>query len=222
MDKKVAIVIPAWNEAERLPAVLSDLKTGNFAVIVVDDGSSDSTSQIAADYGAIVLRHIINRYQGAALRTGTRFAVDQGFDIIVHFDADGQFRAQDIPAVVEPLLENSADIVFGSRFLDSTTSMPAFKRSVIMPIARAVNYFFYGIRMTDPQSGFRAFDAATFGKIEWRQDGMAHCSEILHLAHKKKLRIVEVPITVIYHEFGQKFSAGFNILKDLFLGRFIN
>jgi glycosyltransferase involved in cell wall biosynthesis len=222
MDKKVAIVIPAWNEAERLPDVLAELGSGPYSVIVVDDGSSDGTAEIAADRGAIVLRHIINRYQGAALRTGTRYAVDQGFDIVIHFDADGQFRAQDIPAVIEPLVTGRADIVFGSRFLDATTAMPAFKRKVIMPIARAVNYFFYGIRMTDPQSGFRAFTAASFKDIEWRQDGMAHCSEILHLAHRRGLRIVEVPITVIYHEFGQKFSAGFSILKDLFLARFIN
>lgn len=222
MDKRIAIVIPAWNEAARLPAVLSDFKNTSFSVIVVDDGSSDGTAQIAADHGATVLRHIINRYQGAALRTGTRFAVNEGFEIIIHFDADGQFRAEDIPAIIKPLADDTADIVFGSRFLDATTDMPAFKKRIIMPAARAVNFLFYGITMTDPQSGFRAFTAVSFPEIEWRQDGMAHCSEILHLAHKRNLRITEVPITVIYHEFGQKFSAGFSILKDLFLARFIN
>lgn len=221
MDKKIAIIIPAWNEAERLPRVLEELKSAPHTVIVVDDGSQDQTSWIAQEQGVIVLRHIINRYQGAALRTGTRYAVEHGFDIVVHFDADGQFRVEDIDAVIRPLIDGRADIVFGSRFLDATTQMPVFKEKVIMPLARAVNYFAYGIRLTDPQSGFRAFNARDFQKLAWRQDGMAHCSEILYLAHKNALRISEVPITVIYHEFGQKFSAGFSILKDLLLARFI-
>lgn len=222
MDKRIAVVIPAWNEAERLPQVLTELQALPYTFIVVDDGSRDQTTKIAKEHGAIVLRHLINRFQGAALRTGTRYAVKHGYGVILHFDADGQFRAEDIRTVLAPIINDTADIVFGSRFLDSTTKMPLFKEKIIMPVARAVNYLIYGIKLTDPQSGFRAFKADCFEQLNWKQDGMAHCSEILYLAHKNNLRVKEVPITVIYHEFGQKFSAGFNILKDLLLARFIN
>lgn len=222
MTKKVAIVIPAWNEAERLPAVLASLENLAHAIIVVDDGSTDNTFETARTAGVIALRHIVNRFQGAALRTGTVHAIEQGHDIIVHFDADGQFRGEDIANIIAPLISGTADIVFGSRFMDDSTKMPVFKKNFIMPLARAVNYLAYGIRLTDPQSGFRAFTASSYDKIKWQQDGMAHCSEILHLAHKHNLRIVEVPITVRYHEFGQKLSGGFRIIKELILARFLN
>jgi glycosyltransferase involved in cell wall biosynthesis len=191
-------------------------------VIVVDDGSTDETHVVAEAGGAVVLRHLVNRYQGAALRTGTKYAIQEGFSYIVHFDADEQFRAEDIEIVVAPLIASQADIVFGSRFLDNTTVMPVLKKKIIMPLARLVNSLAFGVNLTDPQSGFRAFRADAYPQLAWQHDGMAHCSEILHRAHQRQLRIVEVPITVIYHEFGQKLSSGFRIIKDLLLARFIN
>lgn len=222
---KIFCVIPAYNEAETIEKVIQGVKPFAARTVVVDDCSTDRTCDLAERQGAIVLRHIINRGQGAALRTGTEYALQNGADIIVHFDADGQFNPADIEKAVKLLINGEADIVFGSRFLNGSSGaeqMPKFKKSVIMPLARFFNKIFLGLKMTDPQSGFRAITAAAAEKLAWEQDRMAHCSEILFEAHKAKLKIKEVPITVVYRNFGQKLSGGFRILKDLFLARLMN
>lgn len=220
---KVAVVIPAWEEVSRresfrLPEVIRGVAGLADLTIVVDDGSHDGTSEGIAELPIHLLRHPINRGQGAALKTGTRYALDQDADIIVHFDGDGQFRPEDVATVIEPIRRGEADAVFGSRFLDNTTEMPAFKERVIMPLARFVNRLF-GIRLTDPQSGFRAFSRRGAENIDWHQNQMAHCSEILISAHRSGLPIKEVPITVLYPEYGQSLGGGFKILRDLFLAK---
>lgn len=220
---KVFCVIPAWNEATHIVQTINDVLPYVDEVIVVDDCSSDATRALAQSTPATVLHHVVNRYQGGALRTGTNYVLAQTphpQDIIVHFDADGQMRAQDIATVILPLQQGQADICFGSRFLDNSTHMPAFKKQVIMPIARLVNRL-WGIKLTDPQSGFRAFSVDTATKLKFYQDGMAHCSEIMVEAHRLQLRIAEVPITVLYHEFGQSFSGGLKIIKDIVIGKII-
>lgn len=222
---KIICVIPAYNEEKTIVKVINEVKRYVDETVVVDDGSLDQTYNLAKMQGAAVLRHIINRGQGAALKTGTEYALNNGADIIVHFDADGQFLADDISNVVKPLKTGDAEVVFGSRFLKGggvNSQMPFFKKNIIMPLAKLANKIFLGIEMTDPQSGFRAMSACAAGKISWRQDRMAHCSEILFEATRAGLKIKEVPITIIYNHFGQRFSGGLKILKDLFLARLIN
>lgn len=218
---KVFVVIPAFNEEGEIAGVVREVLPLVDKVVVVDDCSKDKTKDAASEAGAIVLRHSVNRGQGAALRLGTKWSLQTGADIIVHFDADGQFRPIDIPRVIAPLIAGEADVVFGSRFLDNTTKMPAFKKKVIMPLARFVNFFFLRVKLTDPQSGFRAFTKEVGLKLHWRQDRMAHCSEILSLVAKGGWRIKEVPITVIYKDFGQSIFGGFKIIKDLFIKKLI-
>lgn len=222
---KVFCVIPAYNEEKTIKTVIENVKPFISEVIVVDDGSIDNTfaeaSRRNAFARAVVLRHIINRGQGAALQTGVDYALLAGADIIVHFDADGQFVAREIKDIVRPIIDGEADIVFGSRFLGKKSYIPWFKRNIIMSLARIANRIFLGINLTDPQSGFRAISAKAAKKIKIEQDKMAHCSEILHKAFSYNLRVKETPITVIYHDFGQKFSGGLKILKELFLGRMI-
>ena len=215
------IVIPAHNEADTIAQVVRDVRTAfkECRVVVVDDCSTDDTWQRARETGSVVLRHIINRGQGAALRTGTEYALLQGADTIVHFDADGQFLAAEIKEVIAPLETGEADIVFGSRFLAKSSNLPWLKKYIFFPLARRLHIFF-GVRLSDPQAGLRAFRAEAFAKIHWRQDRMAHCSEIIFNAFHNKLRIVEVPITVIYREFGQRFSGGLKIVKEMLLGSF--
>lgn len=222
---KIFCVIPAYNEEKTIAKVISGVKPFVTQTIVVDDCSNDNTYGLAARQGAVVLRHIINRGQGSALKTGTEYALKNGAEIILHFDADGQFSPIDIEKAMKPLAADTADIIFGSRFLNGSKGaeqMPSFKKNVIMPLAMLANKLFLGINMTDPQSGFRAMTAYAAKKFTWEQDRMAHCSEILFEAHKAKLRIKEVPITIIYDSFGQKLSGGFRILKDLFLARLLN
>lgn len=218
---KVYCVLPAYNEEKTIIGVINEVAKKTDKVVVVDDCSFDKTSLLAKTNGVLVLKHIINRGQGAALRTGTDYAIKKGADIIIHFDADGQFLASDIDKFVEVLENGEADIVFGSRFLGGhkdLNNMPFIKRRLIMPLAKLVNKIFLGVKFTDPQSGFRAFNRQAAKKIKWEQDRMAHCSEIMIEAEKSGLRIKEVPIAVIYHDFGQKFSGGIKILKDLIVG----
>jgi len=221
---KVFCVVPAYNEAKNITAVVNGVKPFVTRLVVVDDGSADQTGALAAAAGAVVLKHIINRGQGAALRTGTEYCLAQGAEIIVHFDADGQFLNSDIVKITEPIERGEAEVVYGSRFLDSRghTAMPFLKKYLIMPLAKAVNRIFFKINLTDPQSGFRAMSKQAAEKINWQQDRMAHCSEIMLAVKKNQLKVREVPIEVVYHNFGQNFFGGFKILKDLFLAMIVN
>jgi len=219
---KIFCVIPSWNQANTLEKVVNDVSKFCDNIVIVDDGSTDQTKEVVKNLPAHFISHAINRGQGAALKTGTQFAKEYGADIVVHFDADGQFRAEDLQKIVAPIINNQAQIVFGSRFLDTTTKMPEFKKKFIMPLARFINKYVFRINLTDPQSGFRALGPLALQEIDWRQDRMAHCSEILVAAHRSGLTIAEVPITVIYHEFGQKIGGGLKILRDLFLSKLNN
>jgi polyprenyl-phospho-N-acetylgalactosaminyl synthase len=215
-------IIPALNEELNLEKVLKEAVKYADCLVVVDDGSSDRTPNIAAAAGAVVLSHPVNRGQGAALETGDEYARRHGADIVVHFDADGQFSASEIIEVAAPIKSGEADAVFGSRFSGKSNNIPFMKRAVIIPIARLVNRFFFGLKMRDPQSGFRAFSKKALETIRIEQSGMAHCSEILHQAAKSGLRIKEVPISVHYPDFGQNFFGGVRIVKDTIIGKLMD
>lgn len=219
---KIFCVIPAYNEGEKIIAVLNDVKKVVDVVVVVDDGSADKTFEYAKETNVVVLRHVINRGQGAALRTGTEYSVRSGADIVVHFDADGQFLSKEIAEVISPIVKGEADVVFGSRFMGKKSDMPWQKEFIIMPIAQFINRFIFGVRTTDPQSGFRAMNRQVASSMEIYNDRMAHCSEILVKVFSGGWRVKEVPITVVYHEFGQKFGGGLKILKDLFLAKLLS
>lgn len=219
---KITCVIPAYNEAANIASVIEKVRPFVQEIIVVDDGSKDNLTELIRQTGALALRHPINRGQGAALQTGNEYALLRGADIIVHFDADNQFLAEDIKDVIAPILAGEADVVFGSRFMGKESNMPTFKKKIIMPIAKGINKLFFNINLSDPQSGFRAMTSAAAQTIKIENDRMAHCNEILIKTFKNKLRVKEVPITVVYHEFGQRASGGFRIIKDLILRHIIN
>ncbi|MDD4902549.1 MAG: glycosyltransferase family 2 protein [Patescibacteria group bacterium] len=219
---RIFCVIPALNEEKYIAEAVAKVKLLAEEVVVVDDGSTDLTAQLAEAAGATVLRHLINSGQGASLETGNQYALKNGADIIFHFDADGQFSVDDIPEVLAPLFAGEAEAVLGSRFLGKESNMPPFKKKVIMPIARLVNRLLLGVKLTDPQSGFRAMTAAAWRKIPINQKGMAHASEILYKIVKNKIKIKEVPIKVTYHDFGQKFSGGIRIIKDIILAKLMD
>lgn len=221
-NHKVIAVIPAYNEEKNIAKVVKEVKNYVDRVVVVDDGSKDKTSFLSQSQGAEVIRHLINRGQGAALETGNQYALKKGADIIVHFDADGQFLAKEIQEIVEPIKRNEADVVFGSRFLKKKSKIPWFKERVIIPLARLVNKLFFHISLTDPQSGFRALSSKAAREIKIENDGMAHCSEIMGKAFTNNFRVKEVSTTVIYHNFGQNLGHGFKIVKDLFFKKLID
>jgi len=218
---KISCVIPAYNEAKNIAKVVADVRPYVQEVIVVDDCSADETATLAAAAGASVLRHPVNRGQGAALQTGNDCALADGADIIVHFDSDDQFVASEIPDIVAPIAAGQADIVFGSRFLGRPANLPRLKRHLILPLARLFNRLFFGLKFSDPQNGFRALSrrAATVIRIDNRE--MAHATEIQAAAQASGLKIAEVPVTVVYHEFGQRFSGGLKIAKDMLIHKII-
>ena len=132
---RVYIVVPAYNEASAVCDVVRELRGEFRLVVVVDDGSRDATASEAARGGAIVLRHVLNRGQGAALQTGIEFCLIRGADIIVTFDADGQHRIQDVHRMLAALESTGADLAIGSRFLDLQSNLPASRR--LTQMARA-------------------------------------------------------------------------------------
>jgi len=224
---KVWAIVPALNEATRIAATVAAVQPFVEKVVVVDDGSTDDTAEIAKKAGAIVLRHVVNRGQGAALRTGTEAAIHLGAEAIVHIDADGQHDPSFIPALMEPLKSDIADIVFGSRFMGITaTDMPPVRRLLLLHGARAFNALAVGIprKVTDPQSGIRAMTAASARRLIFRQDRMAHCSEILRLATKGGYRWMEIPVRVHYTsdslKKGQKSTDALKIVWQILLGTF--
>jgi glycosyltransferase involved in cell wall biosynthesis len=218
--KKIC-VIPAYNEEKDIAEVVNRVRPFVDEIVIVDDCSKDNTVNIARQTGATVLLHPINRGQGAALQTGNDYALKNQADIIVHFDADNQFQAEEIPDLVGPIERGDAEAVLGSRFMSKKSDLPMFKKNVIMPLARLFNRLFFNITLSDPQSGFRALSRKAVEQIKIKNDGMAHCSEILHQLFSKKIKTIEVPITVIYHEYGQKFSGGLKIITDIAIKKII-
>jgi glycosyltransferase involved in cell wall biosynthesis len=214
------VVVPAYNEAKTIGPVLRGLFSHGYKnIVVVDDGSSDDTSLQAAAQGAHVIKHLVNRGQGAALQTGTHYALQHDADYIIHFDADDQFDAADIAPSLNVLKTKQLDVVFGSRFLDNRSQVPRLKRLVLLPLARVLNFCLTGVWLSDAHNGFRILTRRAAQSITILQDGMAHNTEILAEVAEKKLRFAEVPICVRYHEFGQGFLGGVQVVLDLLIGR---
>jgi glycosyltransferase involved in cell wall biosynthesis len=213
--ENVFIIIPAYNEEKYIGRVISGLfKQGFSRIIVVDDSSVDRTVEEARRAGALVLRHNCNRGQGAALETGNEYARKHGAQYIVHFDADGQFNPEDIITALKAMDGSKKDIVLGSRFLDDRTQMPWFKKRIIFPIGKLINYILTGVQLTDVHNGFRVLSRNALKKIHITQDRMAHASEIIALIKKHELSYVEIPVEVTYHEYGQGVGGGLRILKE--------
>ena len=214
-------LVPAYNEEKRIAEVLQGLLSQVDSVVVIDDASSDTTAEVAEQCGAVVLRHEINRGQGAALETGHEYARLVGAEYVIHFDADGQFNPNDIAPALEVLKKENADILFGSRFLEKKSDIPWSKKYILFPIGKLLNTLFGSVALSDVHNGFRILTKNALHKIFITQDRMAHATEIPVLVKKQKLRFVEFPVEVTYHEYGQGGLGGLKIVKDLFTGKFI-
>ncbi len=216
----IFVVVPAFNEGKKIGRVIRDLfEHGYRQVVVVDDGSSDDTFRQAQIAGALVLRHKINRGQGAALQTGNEQALRLGATIIVHFDADGQFNPKDITGAINKINSDNVDVVLGSRFLGKRSQIPFFKLFFILPISRLINNLLTGLKLSDVHNGFRVLNQHAARKIQITQDGMAHNSQIPKLIKEYQLNYAEYPVEVFYEENGQGIAAGFKILYDLLIAK---
>ncbi len=225
----IFVIVPAYNEEKSIGRVLrgffetqfKDESLKNMKVVVVDDGSVDNTVQIASQAGATVLRHEINRGQGAALQTGNQYALEQGASIVVHFDADGQFNPVDIESGLMTMKNKGVDVVLGSRFLDNRSKMPWSKKYLLLPISRFVNRLLTGLKLTDAHNGFRILSRKALQKINISQDRMAHNSEIVKQIKQHNLLFAEHPVEVVYTEYGQGVGGGLKILQDLLAAKFL-
>lgn len=220
---KVIAVIPAFNEEATIAEVLQKTKPFVDGIVVVDDGSSDRTAQIARGQGAVVVSHVINRGLGAAIGTGFEAAKRLRADVVVTLDADGQHDPHEIGKFVEAI-EKGADVVIGSRML-VRSGMP-FHRKAANFIGNLVTFFLFGVWVTDSQSGFRAFTRYAIGKIEIKTNRMEVSSELIAEAKRHQLNLVEVPVKAIYTDYslskGQGFFVGLKTLLKLVVRRLMS
>jgi glycosyltransferase involved in cell wall biosynthesis len=218
----VYIVVPAYNEAAAVHDVVRDLRSEYSNVVVVDDGSHDATAEEAQRAGAIVLRHVLNRGQGAALQTGIDYSVQRGAAVVVTFDADGQHRVEDVDRLLEALERDGADIAVGSRFLELRSKVPALRR-LLLRIATRFMRITSRVALSDAHNGLRAMRRHAAERIHLSIDGMAHASEIVDQIYRHRLRVTEVPVVIHYSEYslgkGQSSLAAFRIAFDYLMKR---
>ena len=210
------IIVPAYNEGKVIRSTLEELQhTGYKQIIVIDDCSSDNTVKEANDY-ATILKHDVNKGQGAALRTGIEYALKNGATKIITFDSDGQHDPKDVEKILQKLDE--FEVVLGSRFIGKTTNLPLFRR-IMLKGSVVLCKLFYGLKLTDSHNGLRGFRAESASKINITENRMLHASEILQRISEKKLSYTEVPVHIRYTEYslkkGQSVWNAFNILKGM-------
>ena len=194
------VVVPAYNEAICIEAVLRELTPVYPNVVLVDDGSNDDTYAIARAVVPYPLRHLINRGQGAALQTGIEFALGRGAEYIVTFDADGQHRVQDIAALLQPICAGAYEITLGSRFLGEAVRIPAGRR-LMLRLAVLFTRLVNRVPLTDAHNGLRAFSRRAAEQINISMDRMAHASEIIDIIRSSGRPFREVPVKVRYTDY---------------------
>lgn len=212
-SKDVYIIIPAKDEGNRIAGVLHQvLDAGYSNIVVVNDGSKDNTAQVAQKFGVSILTHVINLGAGAATQTGIEYALQKDAKIIVTIDADHQHMPADIKSLVDTLINEQADIVIGSRFLNKTNKIPA-TRIFYNKIANIVTYFVTGIKVTDSQSGMKAFTAEFAKKSKLNFNGFEFSVEMIRNIKVNNAKVLESPIEVIYTK--DTLSKGQNLLTGI-------
>jgi len=210
---KTIVVLPAYNEAKVIGQVIKDIRKEGFKdIIVIDDCSSDRTAEIAGKAGADVYSLPVNMGVGTASLTGIDAAEERNAAIIVTLDADGQHDVKDIRKVIAPILDGKADIVIGSRLINPPKGMPWIRKVGNFGL-NLLTFFVAGKWFSDTQSGFRAYRKGVMPKLDLAGRTYEICSEILVDAARKRMRIIEVPIRVIYTKYslskGQSVTKGF-------------
>ncbi|MCC5613116.1 glycosyltransferase family 2 protein [Nostoc sp. CHAB 5834] len=224
MTDQVFIVIPTYNEGKVIRQTIRSLGD-QYKIIIVDDASTDDTANAIRDLPIYYLRHDINLGQGAALQTGMDFALQQGADIVVHFDADGQHNPADIDRFANVLRTQKVDIVLGSRFMrqEDLLAIPRLRR-LLLRIARLINGLLTGLWLSDAHNGFRVMNRQALRAIQLKENRMAHASEILMQIRRQRLRYVEYPTHIVYTEYsqvkGQRWQGAIDILIDIFINKY--
>ena len=219
-QKETFIIVPAYHEAAVIQSVIAEIRAAGYQnIIIVDDGSQDTTFEKAKATGVIALRHRLNRGKGAATKTGIEAAKLLGADIIVTLDGDGQHNPTDITRLIEPIEKNHCDVVLGTR-LKNPEGMPWYK-ILANKIGNFVTWYFYGLYVSDSQSGFRAYSRHATELINTKTDRYEYDSEVIREIYLYKLKYMEIPIQVRYTEYSmgkihkQSFANGLKTLYKI-------
>lgn len=216
---KLLIGIPAYNEeaivgkiVNSFPDKIAGIKEKD--ILVVDDGSSDKTFTTAKNSGAMVIRHILNRGLGGALKTIFTFARSGKYDILVTMDADGQHNPVDVSKIIEPIVKKGINVVIGSRW--KSTRVKVWSRYIFNQLANIITFLLFGVWSSDSQSGFRSFNRKAIERINIVSDGMEVSSEFFKEIVRNKLTFKEVPIEAIYTDYSKKKGQKMHNAPDVF------
>jgi polyprenyl-phospho-N-acetylgalactosaminyl synthase len=217
-----AVVMPVYNEASVVGAVIRELVGLGLTVLAVDDGSSDGSAAEIDAAGAIRISHPINLGQGGALQTGFEAALRfTDAKYVATFDADGQHQAKDLLGMIARA-EEGYDVVLGSRFLDDKTEMSGLRRLILKTATRVLNRR-SATKLTDAHNGLRLVTRDVAGRINLAHIGMAHASELEQVLTQSDYRIVEYPVHILYTDYsrskGQPLLNSVNILVDILFHR---
>ena len=194
---KITVGIPAFNEEKNIAKIIVGLKKIVDQIIVCDDGSTDSTCTIAESLGVIVIKHPKNLGYGIAIRSIFLKAREINADILVTIDADGQHKIEDIDKIMKPIVDGQADISIGSRFLKEDNNTPSYRKLGVKVITKVTNSSL-SEKVTDAQSGFRAYNNKVLQSLTPSDSGMGISTEILIKSSNLGLKIVEVPTEIQY------------------------
>ena len=212
---KIIVGMPAYNEAKYLGTLVVQARQFADEVVVVDDGSTDHTARVADLAGASVIRHMINKGYGSTIQSIFTKAKDRNADILVILDADSQHNPEEIPSLIKAITEGS-DVVIGSREAQRKTIAPyrRFGQGILSKLTSIASRK----KLSDTESGFRAYSKKAINLLELKEKGMAISSEIVSEAASKGLRVTEVPISVIYTQDGSTINPvkhGFGVLNRI-------
>lgn len=220
---RVCAIVPAYNESRVIQQVIIDAKkvfddsNYNIDIVVVNDGSHDTTAEKARSGNAIVIDHILNSGAGSATATGLSYANQNGYHIAATMDADGQHAAEDVLRGISELTDRQLDLLIGSRLIDSQ-GMSRVKVLGNKGLS-FVTYLLFGVNVTDSQSGLRIYSRQALERLRWKTSGYEFCSEMIWRANQLGLKIGEFPIQAIYTDYskskGQNNWNAINIVKSL-------
>jgi len=218
---KIVAVIPAFNEGEKIKDVIVRLNKYVDRVIVVDDGSTDSTTEIvkSIDQNIIILRHIVNLGKGASLKTGCEKALKEGADILIMMDADGQHEPEDIPKFIDKIVKYDFDIIFGARRINKNMPLMMLLGNRFLTFATLL---LFGINIKDTQSGFKVFKAKILPQIIWQSNRYSADTEIVINTAKAELKFEQIEIETIYSDKhkGTTVFDGIRIFFNLLIWKF--
>lgn len=217
----IFVIIPCFNEAAVIRQTVEAVHSEGYSVVVVDDASTDLTTQVLSGLPVYYIKHPINLGQGAAIQTGIDFAKEKGARFFVTFDADGQHEVKDIAQMIKVLIDKEVDIVFGSRFLPGAMTNITPSRNLLLNAGRYLNYFVSGILLSDAHNGIRVFNRRTAENIRIRENRMAHATEFQISVARNQLKYAECPVHIYYNAYsikkGQRGLASIKILFEIIL-----